>query len=97
MQSLLQANELKIARSLPDAAVLVDELRNFRASISEAGFASFSARSGKHDDLVLAVAIAAWWMLRAARDHGDSSLLIPAVVDGNLTVVEDAHEVSESW
>ena len=64
---LLHAGDLKIARSLADAATLVDELQTLRASISEAGFASFSARSGKHDDLVLAVAIAAWWMLRAPR------------------------------
>jgi hypothetical protein len=49
--------------SLPDAAVLAAELQDFRASISEAGFASFGARAGKQDDLVLALAIACWWML----------------------------------
>lgn len=65
MQSLLHAGEIKIAKSLPDAATLVSELQDFRANISESGYASFGARSGKHDDLVLAVAIGAWWLLRA--------------------------------
>ena len=68
MQSLLHAGEIKIAKSLPDAATLVSELQDFRANISESGYASFGARSGKHDDLVLAVAIAAWWLTRAP--HG---------------------------
>jgi hypothetical protein len=44
MQSLLLANELKIAKSLPDATALVSELQDFRANISESGYASFSAR-----------------------------------------------------
>ena len=32
MQSLLHANELKIAKSLPDATALVSELQDFRAN-----------------------------------------------------------------
>lgn len=67
MQSLLHAGEIKIAKSLPDASVLVSELQDFRANISETGYASFGARSGKHDDLVLAVSVAGWWLLRAPR------------------------------
>ena len=36
------------------------ELKDFRRHVSEAGRYSFAARSGQHDDLVLAVAIALW-------------------------------------
>ena len=35
-----------------------DELLDFRRKLSDAGRATYAARTGKHDDLVLAVAIA---------------------------------------
>lgn len=31
--------------------------------MSEAGYASFGARVGKHDDLVLALALACWFLV----------------------------------
>lgn len=62
LQSLLHAGTLGIAKGLPEAKTLVSELQDFRASISETGYASFGARVGKHDDLVLALAIALWWL-----------------------------------
>jgi hypothetical protein len=37
-----------------------EELKDFRRKVSAAGRATFEARVGKHDDLVLAVAIAIW-------------------------------------
>ncbi|MGB6659936.1 MAG: hypothetical protein WBE14_17600 [Xanthobacteraceae bacterium] len=40
---------------------MADELKDFKRKVSEAGRVSFNARSGTHDDLVLAVAIAAWF------------------------------------
>jgi hypothetical protein len=60
LQALFHAGDLKIAKSLPEAAALASELQDFRASISEAGYASLGARVGKHDDLVLALALACW-------------------------------------
>ena len=58
---LLQTSRLKVAKELPDAATLVNELLNFRVKISVGGHDSYEAwREGVHDDLVLAVAIAAW-------------------------------------
>jgi hypothetical protein len=68
LQALLHAGELKIAKSLPEAPALAAELQDFRATISESGNASFGARSGRHDDLVLALACATWW---AARNEGN--------------------------
>jgi hypothetical protein len=67
LQALLHNDQLKIHRGLADAQVLVEELQNFHASVSDSGFFRFGARgSSKHDDLVLALAIAAW------RAHGDT-------------------------
>jgi hypothetical protein len=61
MQVLLQERRLKVAQSLPEAATLSQELLNFKAKPSTAPLDSFEAwRENPHDDLVLAVAIAAW-------------------------------------
>jgi hypothetical protein len=60
LQSLLHEGILKIAADLPEAATLTRELQDFRASFTASGNATFSAREGQHDDLVLATAIAAW-------------------------------------
>lgn len=65
VQALLHDGRLKIYSDLPDAATLVNELQNFRAEFSDSGYIKFNARSGAHDDLVLALAIALW------RAHGD--------------------------
>ncbi len=39
---------------------MVRELQDFRIDFTAAGHLTFNARSGKHDDLVLALAIAVW-------------------------------------
>jgi hypothetical protein len=64
MQASLNEGTLRIAKSLPDARALVEEMQDFRANISEAGYTSFGAREGAHDDLVLSVAIGNWWACR---------------------------------
>lgn len=60
LQALLHEGRLKIQKDLPDAQELVRELQDFRVDFTAAGNMTFGARSGKHDDLVLALAIAAW-------------------------------------
>ncbi|HEY7309269.1 MAG TPA: hypothetical protein VH643_07940 [Gemmataceae bacterium] len=61
LQVLLQARRLQVARTLPEAAVLVKELENFRVKITAARPETFASwREGQHDDLVLAAALAAW-------------------------------------
>jgi hypothetical protein len=58
---LLQKRRLQVAHALPAAAVLVNELENFRTTVSLAKNDSFESwREGPHDDLVFAVALAAW-------------------------------------
>jgi hypothetical protein len=64
VQALLHDGRLKIHKGLPDAPALVAELQDFKAEVTDSGYWRFGARSGKHDDLVLAVAIALW------RAHG---------------------------
>jgi hypothetical protein len=61
LQVLLQTRRLQIAPSLHDAPILVRELENYRVKISPARNEIFEPwREGQHDDLVLAVALAAW-------------------------------------
>ncbi len=58
LEARLHSGELKIAADLSDAPALADELKDFARKVSESGRVTFNARSGSHDDLVLAVAIA---------------------------------------
>ena len=64
LQALLHAGELRIAASLPDAPVLLRELQDFRVRFTESGNATFNAREGAHDDLVLALALAVFGLSR---------------------------------
>ena len=65
LQALLHEGRLKIQKELPEAKVLVGELMDFRVQYTAAGHLTFNAREGRHDDLVLALAIACY---RAAGD-----------------------------
>lgn len=61
LQVLLQARRLTIAKSLPFAPALVEELQNFQVKVTEAAHETFGALGeGYHDDMVLAIMIAAW-------------------------------------
>jgi hypothetical protein len=58
LQVALQTGRLRVVPTLPLAQVLREEMLGFEVKITDAAHETFSARSGKHDDLVLAVAIA---------------------------------------
>ena len=61
MQLLLQSRRLLVAPTLLDAQLLLEELTNFKAKVTAVTPDSFESwREMPHDDLVLAVAIAAW-------------------------------------
>ena len=60
LQALLHQGRLKILRELDEAETLIRELQDFRMEFTTAGHLTFNARCGKHDDLVLALAIAVW-------------------------------------
>jgi len=59
-QVALQRGKLNVAPALPEARTLRDELTTFEVTMTEAANATFSHRDGKHDDVVLAVALALW-------------------------------------
>ncbi len=60
-----ETGRLKIAKGLPLAGVLMGELRAFQVKVTAKGRDTYAARSSKHDDLVMAVALAVWF--RGAR------------------------------
>jgi hypothetical protein len=61
LRVLLESRRLRVARSLREADLLVGELEHFRVKVTAAANEVFGAWGrGRHDDLVLAVALAAW-------------------------------------
>ena len=64
LDAVLHTGDLRIAKELRDSGPLAEELKNFQRSVSAAGRASYEARVGMHDDLILAVSLATWWATR---------------------------------
>jgi hypothetical protein len=68
LQVLLQSRRLSVAPALAEAATLVRELSAFQVKLPSATEEELVTwREGAHDDLVLAVAVAAWIGERALR------------------------------
>ena len=62
LQVLYQQQRIKVSGKLDHARTLNNELLDFKVKIdAETGHDSYEHRSGKHDDLVLSVACAAWF------------------------------------
>jgi hypothetical protein len=64
VDAALHRGVLRFASTLSEAGAMKDELLDFRRKLSDAGRATYAARTGRHDDLVLAVAIGCWWIAR---------------------------------
>jgi len=60
-QICLAEGRLRIASGMAHGATLTAELADYRVSISAAGHDSYSAREGRHDDLVYAAAQLCWY------------------------------------
>jgi len=61
LQVVMQNRELSIAGGIPETEAFVRELFNFKVKIEETkANDTWEAREGKHDDLVLSVAMAVW-------------------------------------
>jgi hypothetical protein len=60
LQALMHTGKLHMADTLPLAKTFRRELIDFRVSYSAVGNATFGAREGAHDDLILAVALAVY-------------------------------------
>ena len=79
LQVLLQTGRLKVAGKLKLGPVLSQEMQSFRALIDPmTAHDSYSAwREEDHDDLVLSVALAAWWGENGPKE---TPILSPGVV-----------------
>src|SRR6266508_5298481 len=65
VQIHLQSCTLQIEQALPEARTLTEELLNFQVKITAAANDVYGEwRTGKHDDLVLALALALWYAPR---------------------------------
>ena len=64
LDAMLHTGVLRFASALSEADAMREELQDFRRKLSDAGRATYAARTGRHDDLVLAVAIVCWWIAR---------------------------------
>ena len=60
LQVVLERGELRMPDSLQTARTLVKELMSMQVKISDTGHDAYGARSGQHDDLVLALGLACW-------------------------------------
>jgi hypothetical protein len=69
LQSVLYG-QLKIRASLADVPALIKEIEAFRVEFSETGHMRFNARSGAHDDMIMALAIAVW-RARGSNSHNN--------------------------
>jgi Terminase RNaseH-like domain len=57
---IFEQRRLHIAESMRDTEALLDELLAYRRTTTERGMDTYSAASGRHDDLVLALSLALW-------------------------------------
>jgi hypothetical protein len=73
VDALLHTGTLRFAAALSEADAMKNELQDFRRKLSDAGRATYSARAGAHDDLVLAVAIAAWHASRPVQEQASTA------------------------
>jgi hypothetical protein len=58
----LHSGELAVHESLKDWPVLRRELLNFRPETTRTGVETWNARSGEHDDCVLSLSMAIWYL-----------------------------------
>jgi hypothetical protein len=60
LDAKMHTGELRFAAELREAGAMAEELKDFRRKVGQTGRLTFGARVTKHDDLVLACAIAVW-------------------------------------
>jgi hypothetical protein len=64
---LLQNGALNLSVGMRDGAALTKELSAMRVSVTAGGREKYGAKSGEHDDLVLATALAGWGLKKLER------------------------------
>jgi hypothetical protein len=97
LQVVMQNQELAIAAGIPETEAFVTEVMNFKVKIQEAKATdTWEAREGKHDDLVLSVAMAVW---RARRNLGITRPPMPKGPGRRFAAVQykDRDDTPEKW
>ena len=61
LEAAMHAKELHVAAALSEAEALREELRDFQRHVTASGANTWSARAGRHDDIVLSVSYGVWW------------------------------------
>lgn len=67
LEAAMHAKELHVAAALSEAESLRDELKDFQRHVTASGANTWSARAGKHDDIVLAISYGIWWATSGPR------------------------------
>lgn len=67
LEAAMHSGELHVAAALSEAEALRDELKDFQRHVTASGANTWSAREGKHDDIVLAVSYGIWWATSGPR------------------------------
>jgi hypothetical protein len=67
LQGLFESGRLKISKGINHLEELLEEISNFRVKITKAGNDTYEAwRETDHDDMVISIAMAAWYARREA-------------------------------
>jgi hypothetical protein len=67
LEAAMHSGELHVAAALSEAESLRGELKDFQRHVTASGANTWSARAGKHDDIVLAVSYGIWWATSGPR------------------------------
>jgi hypothetical protein len=71
LEAAMHSGELHVAADLREADALRDELKDFQRHVTASGANTWSAREGKHDDIVLAVSYGIWWATSGPRTSSE--------------------------
>ena len=64
LQLAMETGQLLIPATLPNRTAFTEELANFKSRIRQSGHTQFEAPAREHDDMVIAVSLAAWRAFR---------------------------------
>jgi hypothetical protein len=74
LEARMHTGELRVAPDIAERGAFADEMQDFQRKVTAAGRATWAAREGAHDDLVLAVAIAVWFAISGRTFSGSEEL-----------------------
>jgi hypothetical protein len=70
LAALIHGGELRVHAGLSGWPLLERELLNYRSEVTETGQQTWNARTGEHDDLIIATALCVWGLSDDATPYG---------------------------